>query len=230
MIVCPLTFDECSKHITLRPGAVFLMTPSKSKRSSELKQVISRISSELRRQSFTPLDGCSLVGLGDTVCSVCSTMQGCAMGIGFYHPDVPADALSNIFWEMGITQGWGRPVLLIANKKEGLPSDFTRGFSIFFENNRQYRRQFKELLQSFKQRERYYVDTLADEAIRRADYEKAFTYYQDAFLITGKRQIITKIRKLKDIINSERIPRDYKTRLTSIIATYIKDATASLKR
>ncbi len=230
MIVCPLTFDECSKHIVLRPGTVFLMTPSKSKRSIELKRVISRISSELRRQKFTPLDGCSLVDLGDTVCKTCSTMQGCAMGIGFYHPDVPADALSNIFWEMGITQGWGRPVLLIANKKDDLPSDFTRGFSIFFENSHQYIKKFKELLESFRQREQYYIDTLADEAILTADYEKAFKYYQDAFLISGNRQIITKIRKLKDIINSRRIPRDFKTRLTNIIASYLNDATKCLRR
>jgi hypothetical protein len=157
-------------------------------------------------------------------------MQGCAMGIGFYHPDVPVDALSNIFWEMGIVQGWGRPSLLIANKKEDLPSDFTRGFCIFFEDNRKYIRKFKELVESFRQREQYYVDTLAHEAILRADYEKAFKYYQDAFLISGNRQIITKIRKLKDTVNSRRIPKDLKTRLTNIIAAYLHDATKSLKR
>ncbi len=223
MIVCPLTLDECSKHIDLRPGNVFLMTPSKSKRSTELKRVISRISSELRRQELTPLDGCSLVDLGDTLCKICSTMQGCAMGIGFYHPDLSADTLSNIFWEMGINQGWGRPVLLIANKKEDLPSDFTRDFCIFFENNRQYIRKFKDLIVSFKQREQY-LNTLADEAILRADYEKAFKYYQDAFLIGGNRQILTKIRKLKNIISSKRISKDLKTRLTSIITSYLSDA------
>ncbi len=230
MIICPLSLDECSKHILLRPGTVFLMTPSISKRSSELKRVISRISSELRKQKLMPLDGCNLVNLGDTVCNICSTMQGCAMGIGFYHPNIPVDALSNIFWEMGINQGWGRPVLLIANKKEDLPSDFTRDFCIFFENNRRYIRKFKDLIESFKQREQYYVNTLAEEAISRADYEKTFKYYQDAFLISGKPQIITKIRKLKNIINSKRIPKELKTRLTNIISSYLSDATKCIRR
>lgn len=224
MIVCPLTFDECSKHIVLYPRNVFLMTPSKSKRSAELQRVISRISAELRRQGFTPLDGCNLVDLGDTVCKICSTMQGCAMGIGFYHPALSADALSNIFWEMGINQGWGKPVLLIANKKEDLPSDFTRGFCVFFENNSRYIRKFKDLIDSFKQREQYII-ALADEAVLRADYEKAFKYYQDAFLVSGNRQIITKIRKLKNIIDSKRISKELKTRLTSIITSYLNDAT-----
>jgi hypothetical protein len=224
MIICPLTLDECSKPIVLRPGTVFLMTPSKAKRSDELKKVISRISSELRRQGFMPLDGCSLVDLGDTTCKICSTMQGCAMGIGFFHPDIPADTLSNIFWEMGINQGWGRPVLLVANKKEDLPSDFARGFCIFFENNLRYVAKLKELITTFKQREQYYADKLAADAILRADYEKAFRYYQDAFLISGNRSIITKIRKLKDMIDSKRIPPDLKTRLTSIISGYLTDA------
>jgi hypothetical protein len=229
MIVCPLSLDECSKHIILRPKGVFLMTPSKAKRSDELKLVISRISSELNKQEFKPLDGCALVDLGDTVCKICSTMQGCAMGIGFYHPGIQADALSNIFWEMGVMQGWGRPVLLIASKKEDLPSDFTRDFCVFFENNSQYMRKFRELIVSFKQREQQYVDTLASEAIRMADYEKAFKYYQDAFLISGNRQILTKIRKLKDTVESRRIPSDLKTRLINIMASYLRDATNSLK-
>ena len=149
------------------------------------------------------------------------------MGIGFYHPGVPSDTLSNIFWEMGVIQGWGRPILLIANKKDDLPSDFARDFCIFFENAPRYIRKFKELVESFKQREQY-LDTLADEAILRADYEKAFRYYQDAFLISGNRQIVTKIRKLKNIINSRRIPTDLKTRLTNIIGSYLSEATRYL--
>lgn len=229
MIICPLTFDECSKHIILHPGTVFLMAPSKSKRGAELKKVISRISSELLKQKMTPLDGCGLVELGDTVCTICSTMQGCAMGIGFYHPDIPTDALSNIFWEMGIMQGWGRPVFLIANKKNDVPSDFTRGFCIFFENNPEYIKKFKEIMGTFKQREQYYVNTLAEESIKAADFEAAFKYYQDAFLIGGNRQIITKIKKLKENINSKRIPKDLKTRLENIISGYLENASQCLK-
>ncbi len=86
-------------------------------------------------------------------------------------------------------------------------------------------RKFKELIESFRQREQQYVDTIASEAIRMADYEKAFKYYQDAFLISGNRQILNKIRKLKDNVESRRIPSDLKMRLSNIMTAYLRDAT-----
>ena len=229
MIVCPLSSDECSKRILLRPKTVFLMTPSKTKRNIALKTVISRVSSAVRRKGLSPLDGCTVIDLGDTLCNICSTMQGCAMGIGFFHPEVPADALSNIFWEMGMLQGWGRPVLLVATKKEDLPSDFTRDFCIFYETNPQYIKNFSELVQSIKEREQYYINILAGEAIQTADYEKAIKYYQEAFLISGNRQILSKMRKLIKIIKPRHISLDLKIRLISVINSFLTDASRSLR-
>ena len=223
MIICPLSRDECSKRIILQPKTAFLMTPSKAKRNDALKRVISRISSELRRQGLDSLDGCSLVELGGAVCKICSTMQGCAIGIGFYHPDIPVDALSNIFWEMGMLQGWGRPALLVANKKEDLPSDFTGEFCIFYENNNRYISKFKELVIGFKGQVKYYVEILADEAIKTTDYEKAIKYYQEAYLISGNRQILNRMSKLKEDLEERRVPIRLRNRLINTINDFQRD-------
>ncbi len=204
------------------------MAPSKSKRNSSLKAAISRVSSAVKRIGLVPLDGCGVIELGDTLCNICSTMQGCAMGIGFFHPETPHDALSNIFWEMGVLQGWGRPVLLVATKKADLPSDFTRDFCIFYETNPRYIKDFTELVKRIKERERYYTDRLADEAIQTADYEKSMKYYQEAFLISGNRKILSKIRKLKRIIQPKHISQDLKVRLISGIDSFLADASRSL--
>ncbi len=226
MIICPLSYDECSKRILLRPKTVFLMTPSESKRSSELDSAISHVSSAVSKINLLPLDGCTLVDIGDTVCNICSTLQGCAIGIGFFNPQIPPDALSNIFWEMGLFQGWGRPVLLLANKKDDLPSDFTRDFCIFYETNSKYIKDLKEIIQTIKKREQYYSDTLADEAIQADDYEKAIKYYQEAFLISGRRRIVNKMRNLRKTIDRPRhIPRELRTRLISLIDTFNRDVT-----
>lgn len=206
------------------------MTPSKSKRNTALSTAISRVSSAVKRKGLLPLDGCTLIDLGDTLCNICSTMQGCAMGIGFFHPEVPSDALSNIFWEMGLLQGWGRPVFLVANRKEDLPSDFTRDFCIFYETNSRYIQDFSELVQLIKEREQYYIKILADEAIQTADYEKAIKYYQEAFLINGNRQIISKMRKLKENIRSRHVSQDLKTRLIGVIDGFLTDASRTQKK
>ena len=50
-------------------------------------------------------------------------------------------------------------------------------------------------------------------------------YYQEAFLISGNRQILSKMRKLKEIIKPRHIPQDLKTRLINIIDSFRKDAT-----
>lgn len=126
-------------------------------------------------------------------------------------------------------QGWGRPVLLIANRKEDLPSDFVHEFCIFYENNRQYIGKFRELVQSFKEREQYYINDLADVAIQTADYEKAIKYYQEAFLVSGNRQIINKIRRLEETIKAKRIPQELKTRLIGIIRNFHGNVTRSSK-
>ena len=200
------------------------MTPSKAKRNNELKIVIRRISTELKRQGFDYVDGCSLVELGGAVCKICYTMQGCAIGIGFYHPDIQIDAVSNIFWEMGMLQGWGRPALLVATKKEDLPSDFTGEFCIFYEDNNRYIRKFKDLIIAFQDRENYYADMLADEAIKTADYEKAIKYYQEAYLISGNRQILNRMRKLKESIEERRVPIKLRKRLVNAIDSFEKAA------
>lgn len=224
MIVCPLSQDECSKGIILQPKTAFLMTPSKAKRNDALKRVISRISSELQRQGFDFLDGCSLIGLGGTVCKICSTMQGCAIGIGFYSPDIQVDAVSNIFWEMGMLQGWGRPALLVATKRGDLPTDFTEESCIFYEDNNRYIGKFRDLLTGFKGREKYYVDKLADEAVKSADYEKAIKYYQEAYLISGKTRILTRMRRLKGDLEAGRVPIKVRTRIISAIDSFERDA------
>jgi len=82
-------------------------------------------------------------------------------------------------------------------------------------------RKFNQLIESFKQRGRYYVDKIADEAIRKSDYDIAFKYYQEAYLISGSRQIITKIQELKDTVEGRRLPPDLKLRIVTLISDYL---------
>jgi len=153
-------------------------------------------------------------------------MQGCPISISFYHPDMDSSALCNIFWEMGMMQGWGRPALLVANNKNDLPSDFLGEFCIFYEPGN-YLRKITQLIETFKGREPYYVSTLAVEAIDAVDYEKAIKYFQEAFLISGNRQIITKMRKLKQTIHEKHISKELKDRLIDDIERFDYDSTVN---
>ena len=79
--------------------------------------------------------------------------------------------------QSGMMQGWGRPALLVANNRTDLPSDFLGEFCIFYEPGN-YLRKITQLIETFKDREPYYVSTLAVEAVDVVDYEKAIKYLQ----------------------------------------------------
>ena len=81
MRICPLTSDECTKPITPLPKTIFLMTPSKEKTTSELKELIDNIKEVIEKYSFQYIEGAEIIKYGDFVCSICSHILGCCFGI-----------------------------------------------------------------------------------------------------------------------------------------------------
>lgn len=223
MIVCPLTLDECNKVIVPSPRTAFIMAPSKQKTTPELRQVIDKVESVLSEHSFDHIEGAELVDYGDYLCSICKSILACPVGIAVSSVDIPADTLSNILWEMGLMQGFGKPVILLAHQRRGLPSDFARHFVIFFKH-RGYVNKFGALLESLIAREGYYSDTLGDLAFEAGDYEKAGKYYQDAYLIGEDARTLDKIRRLGDNLREhDGIPAGYKKRLLDGLSTFQRE-------
>jgi len=222
MIICPLTSDECPKLIPPLPKTVFIMSPSKKKTTPELKEVIENIKSALEQHSLKYIEGSAIIDYGDYLCSICRRILGCTFGIAISSIDISKPTLCNIFWEKGLMEGFGKPVVLFLDKNINLPSDFTRTFTIFFDR-KNYLRKFSDLLQTLKELRKHYSDVLGDIALRAGDYEKAGKYYQEAYLIEENPEDMKKIGQLiKTLGKAANIPSGFKERLHQSLLAFKK--------
>ncbi|MBI2933982.1 MAG: hypothetical protein HYY29_00265 [Chloroflexi bacterium] len=229
MVICPLTLDECNKAIPPLPRTAFIMAPSADKTPPVLEKVINSLISSLEQYSMSYIFGAELVDVGDFLCSICKHIQGTVLGVAVSSTDLPAGTAGNIFWEMGLMQGFGKPVILVTDDRRNLPSDFARSYSIFF-NQPNYMRKFKSLLQAINGRERYYSETLADLALNSGDYEKAARYLREAYLIGKDELILGKIRVLGKSLRAERsIPDGYKKRLIDQLSVFTREVSRKRK-
>lgn len=222
MIICPLTSDECNKLITPFPKTAFIMSPSEKKTTSELQEVIKNIKFTLAKHSLKYIEGSKIVDYGDYLCSICKHILGCTFGIAISSIDISKPTLCNIFWEKGLMEGFGKPVILFLDENINLPSDFARTFTIFFDR-KDYLKKFSDLLQKLKERRKYYSDILGDIALRAGDYEKAGRYFQEAYLIEEKPEDMKKIEQLiRALERAANIPPGFKERLHQSLLAFKK--------
>ncbi len=202
MIICPLTFDECPKRIIPRPKDVFVMMPSMENQPEELRSVIKKVQEILRKYSFTYTEGPSIMGLGDYLCAICQHIQGSAFGVAFVGEEIPRLTLCNIFWEKGLMEGFGKYVMLIADHKDGLPTNFVRESTVFY-CDPGYESRFDDLVKRIMGLPKYYTDVVGDSALEADDIEKASKYFMDAYMIARDPKIEQKIDHLINIVQNE---------------------------
>jgi len=154
-----------------------------------------------------------LIRYGDYFCSICQAIQSCAFGLAIVEEGIPEKTLGNIYFETGLMQGFGKPVILLLDKRSGLPSDFIRNYSIFF-GKKEYSTKFRELVETIMELADYYSSDLADYALKAQDYEKAARYYRESYLIGKKIRTKHQISELISVMKKEKsIPYGYKKRL-----------------
>lgn len=222
MIICPLTSDECNKLITPLPKTVFIMSPSKNNTTPKLQGIMQHIKSALDQHSLKYIEGATIIDYGDYLCSICRHILGCTFGIAISSDDMPRPTLCNIFWEMGIMQGFGKPVVLLLDGSTSLPSDFVRNFAIFC-NRSDYIRKFHALLRKVEELREHYSNVLGDIALEAGDYEKAGKYFQEAYLIGEKPKDMKKIDQLVETLRTTtNIPPGFKQRLYQNLSAFKK--------
>lgn len=226
MVICPLTSDECSKKIIPSSKTAFIISPSTTNQPTKMPEVIMAIYRELKKAGFKPIEGASLVDYGDFVCSICKSILSCPFGIAFAGKGVPDKTLCNIFWEIGLMQGFGKVVLLVADEALNLPSDFNRTFIILY-NQINYVEKFRKSIQKLKDLPRYYMKVLAPIALDALDYEKAQKYYQDAYLFSANRRCLSELEKIKKSISGGKKSKQLdgmSARVANQIDAFIKGA------
>lgn len=202
MVICPLTSDECPKRVIPRLKDVFLMMPSVKNQPAALKPVVDKVQQILQGYSFTYTEGPSIIGIGDYLCDICQYIQGSAFGVAFVGEKIPSLTLCNIFWEKGLMEGFGKYVMLVADHKGSLPTNFARESTIFYYDPG-YEPRLHDLIKRIMRLPEYHTDMVGDSALEAGDIEKAAKYFMDAYMIAGEPKYEHKIDNLIQIIENE---------------------------
>jgi len=189
------------------------MAPSNKYQTDASKVVLRNIIKSLSDLSYEPIEGSRIVRHGDYFCSICQTAQGCALGVAMVYDGLPVSTISNIYFETGIMQGFGKPVILFADKRKNLPSDYIRHYAIFY-NSKDYLSKYKSLLEDIAKLPENVYECIGQFAFKAGDYEKAAKYYQEAFLINPKQETLLTLESIASALEqASGIPTAYKQRL-----------------
>ncbi len=217
MIICPLNQGECNRPIPPKVKTVFVMAPSAQYQTAGVRIVLREVIGALSDLSYNIVEGSKIRRHGDYFCAICQNTQGCAMGVSFVYDGLPVGTIGNIYLETGLMQGFGKPVILLVDKRKTLPSDYARHYAIFF-NSKDYLSKYKSLLEDIAKLPEEMYEHLGQVALSAEDYEKAAKYYQEAYLISPKQDTLVALKSIVSTLEKAKdIPREYKQRLLDSI-------------
>ena len=222
MVICPLNTGECNRLVVPRPKTVFVMAPSIKYQTDASEMVLRKIIEGLSDRSLKIIEGSGIARHGDYFCSICQETQGCAFGVAMVHDGLPVSTIGNIYLETGIMQGFGKPVILIADKKRNLPSDYVRHYAVFY-SSRDYLARYGSLLDDIAKLPEDLYEHVGQFAFKAGDYEKAAKYYQEGYLINPKQETLAIIQSIATSLDkSKGVPIAYKQRLLDNIRFFVE--------
>lgn len=229
MIVCPLNTGECNRLILPKPRTVFVIAPSIRYQTADSKIVLSNIIKGLAGLNYSIIEGSKIVRHGDYFCSICQDLQGCAFGVAIVYDGLPVSTISNIYLETGIMQGFGKPIILLVDRKKNLPSDYIRHYAVFY-NSKEYLSRYRSVLEDISQLPENVYEYVGQFAFKAKDFEKSAKYYQEAYLINPKPKTLGKIKSIaSELEKATGIPTAYKQRLLENIQYFCSNVGKSTK-
>ena len=192
----PVSQDVVEGPFQPRPRHAFLMLHSSKKRSSLDEDIEAAVCDALDRMSFTPIRATDVGGTGDYLDKIIGIIRGCGFGVALFTEATPTTTLANIFYEVGICQMLGKPVILAKTDAAETPSDFVRtewvsqgkSAAEFDESLEQTLATLNALPDYFKA-----IAEVAMEADE-IDYELAFERYKQAVLVGADAESVDRIR------------------------------------
>jgi hypothetical protein len=128
--------------------------------------------------------------------------------------------LSNVYWEMGFMQGIGKMVVLIVDSLDSLPSDFIRTHSYFY-NEKGFSEKLAKSIGNIVKLSEYY--SVAGEVAEEANnFEEAVKYFKDAYLISGDKKFIDKLKNISTLLLETTVERTDIKMIRTSLKSFIK--------
>lgn len=166
--------------IESRPKHCFLMTQLGEPIPDKIEQIRVEVLDVLDTFGYGLLDANSKVTGRDFLIKIWRLIIGVPAGIAIIHEDMTPQTLSNIFYELGMMEAYGKETVIVKTKKVKIPSDFLR--TEYIEHGSTFAAKLKQWLNGLQELGNFF-ETMADQLENNPLLE--IDYLRRAYLISG---------------------------------------------
>ena len=145
----------------------------------------------LHQSGIEVIDAGSVVTGKDFLLKIWSLILAVPLGIAILSENMQTSTVSNIFYELGALQAYGKETLVIKTKAATIPSDFVR--TEYVQYDRGFKNKMKEFLKNFRTLADYY-ETLAEQL--QNNPLLSIDYLRRAYLISGNNDLRAKAKQI----------------------------------
>ena len=187
----PIEGDAFTGKVAYRPRTCFLMTQLGQPVAPVVVQIRKRLATILSERNINLMDANDVVTGKDFLMKIWRLIVAVPLGVAVIDHQMSPQTLSNIFYEIGMLQAYGKESLIIKTPETGIPSDFLRTEYVEFGPN--FEKNLRKYLQSFFNQAEYYV-SVANQLENNPLL--AIDYLRRAYLITGKEELRSLARQI----------------------------------
>jgi hypothetical protein len=166
--------------IESRPRHCFLMTQLGEPIPGKIEEIRVEVLGVLDGFGYGLLDANSKVTGRDFLIKIWRLIIGVPAGIAIIHEDMTPQTLSNIFYELGMMEAYGKETVIVKTKKAKIPSGFLR--TEYIEHGPRFAAKLKQWLSGLQELGDFF-ETMADQLEKNPLLE--IDYLRRAYLITG---------------------------------------------
>ena len=155
----PNDSDASRVGVEYYPKTCFLMTKLGADAPPIVTEARKAVAKALKSRAIKVKDAESVVTGRDFLLKIWKMMLGVPLGIAVIDKAMSPQTLSNIFYEMGVLQAYGKEVLVVKTPGTKVPSDFIRTEYVAYDG--EFSRSMKKFLDTFVLLEEYFA-TMAD--------------------------------------------------------------------
>lgn len=180
ILYSPTNGDVYSVPVNYRPRTCFIMTQLRKPAPAEVVEIRQVLNQCLCGRAIAEIDADSVVTGRDFLMKIWQMIIAVPLGIAILHKTMSPQTLSNIFYEIGSLQAYGKETLIIRTKGTKIPSNLVR--TEYIEYDGSFESKLNKFLEMFLDLPDHF-DTIADQMENNPLL--AIDYLRRAYLISG---------------------------------------------
>ncbi|HXU43927.1 MAG TPA: hypothetical protein VN783_00260 [Thermoanaerobaculia bacterium] len=207
----PTDGDVYTTPIRWRPKTAFLMAQLGGAVPPVVGEIRQRVESVLGENGYELVDADSVTTGKDFLLKIWQLVLSTPVGIAIVHEGISSSTMSNIFYELGWMQAYGKETIVVKAGNAAIPSDFVRTEYVPFDGN--FDRRLRSFMKELTDRAEYYA--IVAEQVERNPL-LAIDYFRRAFLLTDDESLRERAREIYSASGlKDRAKNSVETLLTS---------------